>query len=50
MSYKMQKFNVHVVVFFVGLCARRAHEHKMKNFFHYAQDNTKYDELDNTKT
>ena len=36
-------------VFFVGLWSRRAHEHNMKNFLHYAQDNTKYDELENTK-
>ena len=46
----MQKLNVHMVVWiFVGLCPRRAHEHKMKNFFHYAQENIKYDELENTK-
>ena len=36
-------------VFFVGLCARRAHEHNMKKIFHHARDNTKYDELENTK-
>ena len=39
----------HGCFLFVGLCPRRSHELKMKNFFHYAQDNTKYDELENTK-
>ena len=54
MRYRMQKFNVHMAVCFFWLaCAHgvptNIHEHKMKNFFHYAQDNTKYDELENTK-
>ena len=48
MRYRMQQLNVHMGVFFVGLCAQRAHEHDI--FSHYAQNNTNYDELGNTKT